>query len=70
MWLQRLLGGRPMVAIGVVFFHRDAGKMVYEFIDCRGRMWMAYSPWSKFRVRIGYDYWDAERKNAESKTRR
>ena len=35
------------------FFDRVVSKPVYRYIDCSGRMWMAFSRWGWGRVRCG-----------------
>lgn len=50
-WLQKLFLGRPMVQIGHCFIDKVSGKEVLQFIDCWGRLWLAESRWSAFRVR-------------------
>lgn len=59
-WLQKLLGGRPMIFVGDSFRDVVSGKMVCDFIDCKGRMWLANTRWSFFRTRKGQD-WEAEK---------
>jgi len=59
-WLQWLLGGRPMVQIEESFRDKVSHKMVYHFLDCRGRMWLANTRWSFFRQRMGAD-WEEEK---------
>jgi hypothetical protein len=52
-WIQRLLGGRPMVCLGPDFRDVVSGRVVYQFIDCRGRLFMANDRWGWGRVRCG-----------------
>lgn len=54
LWLNRLLGGRPMALTNDLGFRdRVSGKMVGFYIDVFGRYWMAESRWGWFRVETG-----------------
>jgi len=62
--VQKLLGGRPMVMVTPSFRDVVSGKMVYDFIDVHGRMWMANTRWGWGRVRKGQD-WDDQQAQAK-----
>jgi hypothetical protein len=64
-WLQKLLGGRPMLQVGENFRDKVLGKMVYDFIDCYGRMWLANDRWSFDRQRKGSEVVTVEREIQE-----
>jgi hypothetical protein len=55
-FVQKLLGGRPMLVCQPTFVDRVSGKTVYDCIDAYGRMWQANGPWSFFRCRKGDDW--------------
>jgi hypothetical protein len=45
-------GGRPMHRYEQILYDPIAKKTVYRFVDALGRHWMAFNPWSLFRVKI------------------
>ncbi len=49
--LIELTGGRPMIFIGYNFTDKVSGLAVNDYQDRLGRIWMANSKWSLFRVR-------------------
>jgi hypothetical protein len=53
-WLQMLLGGRPMVRV-----QRAYNKVNY-YIDCYGRLWFARRSWSIFRSQSGMEHWERQ----------
>jgi hypothetical protein len=54
-WLQKLLGGRPMTRVGYSFTDTVSHKRVYDFIDCYGRLFHAEDRWGIGRVQKGHD---------------
>jgi hypothetical protein len=52
-WMQRLLGGRPMMKVGYSFTDVVSGKRVYDWIDCFGRLWHSTNGWGWGRVQKG-----------------
>lgn len=54
LWLQKMLGGRPMLLVEKAYSDRGA---VYYFIDCFGRLWFAKRSWSVFRSQSGMEHW-------------
>lgn len=53
-WLWKLTLGRPMVRLEYAFTE-VSGNEVYYFLDRSGRVWMAKSTWSIFRVSSRHD---------------
>lgn len=53
-----------MITVTPSFRDVVSGKMVYDFVDVYGRMWMANDRWGWGRVRKGQD-WDDQKKEAE-----
>jgi hypothetical protein len=49
--LYWLTDGRPMKHVEFLFMDVVAHREVHSFVDYWGRHWMAYGPWSWFRVR-------------------
>jgi len=47
----KITGGRPMIFISSNFVDKVSGLMVNDYQDRFGRLWMANSKWSIFRVR-------------------
>ena len=57
--LRWILGGRPMHEITdepsyAPFTDVVVGRRVRYWRDRYGRIWMAFSRWSQFRVRVGH----------------
>jgi len=48
--MSRILGGRPMIKLEREFWDGIEHKQVYSYMDTRGRVWLATSPWALFRV--------------------
>jgi hypothetical protein len=58
--VQKLLGGRPMITVTPSRKDVVSGKIVYDFVDVYGRMWMANTRWGWGRVRKGQDWADQQ----------
>jgi len=52
-WLQKLLGGRPMTRVCYSFTDTVSHKRMYDYIDCFGRLWHAEDRWGLGRVEKG-----------------
>lgn len=46
-----LTGGRPMIKLGYAFTDFLSGEKYYDFIDQKGRLWVANGKWSLTRMK-------------------
>ena len=46
-----LTGARPMIKLGYAFTDMLSGARVYDFVDQKGRLWLATDRWSIFRMK-------------------
>ena len=46
-----MTGGRPMIQLGYAYTELLSGKRLYDYIDNYGRLWIAPSKWSWWRLK-------------------
>ncbi len=51
-FINWLTGGRPMTFVQSCFVDSVVHRAVNIYRDRLGRMWLAYSEWGSFRVRV------------------